>query len=69
MKIKQNLGLIHFNVYFTFYYNPKEFYFVLWYLKKTKSFQAWMERESIMLSEISHRMKDKHHMISPISGT
>ena len=28
---------------------------------------VWMELESIMLSEISHAVKDKHHMIS--SGT
>ena len=30
---------------------------------------AWMELESIMLSEVSQVMKDKYHMISPISGT
>ena len=30
---------------------------------------AWMEMESIMLSEISQEVKDKYHMISPISGT
>ena len=30
---------------------------------------AWMELESIMLSEISQVGKDKYHMISPISGT
>ena len=30
---------------------------------------AWMELESIMLSEISHIVKDKYQMISPISGT
>ena len=30
---------------------------------------AWMDLESIMLSEISHTVKDKYHMISPISGT
>ena len=30
---------------------------------------AWMELESIMLSEISQEAKDKYHMISPISGT
>ena len=29
----------------------------------------WMELESIVLSEISQAMKDKYHMISPISGT
>ena len=30
---------------------------------------AWMDLESIMLSEISQLVKDKYHMISPISGT
>ena len=28
---------------------------------------AWMELESIMLSEISQVVKDKYHMISPIN--
>ncbi|KAF6125463.1 hypothetical protein HJG60_009904 [Phyllostomus discolor] len=30
---------------------------------------AWMELKSIMLSEISQAVKDKYHMISPISGS
>ena len=30
---------------------------------------AWMELESITLSEISQVVKDKYHMISPLSGT
>ena len=30
---------------------------------------AWMELENIMLSEISQVVKDKYHMMSPISGT
>ena len=30
---------------------------------------AWMELESIMLSEISQEVKDKYHMISPLTGT
>ena len=30
---------------------------------------AWMELENIMLSEISQAVKDKYHMISPISET
>ena len=30
---------------------------------------AWMELESIMLSEISQAVKDKCRMISPIKGT
>ena len=29
---------------------------------------AWMDLESIMLTEISKVMKDKYCMISPISG-
>ena len=30
---------------------------------------AWMELENIMLSEVRQAVKDKYHMISPISGT
>ena len=30
---------------------------------------AWMELESVMLSEVSQVVKDKYHLISPISGT
>ena len=30
---------------------------------------AWMELESIMLSEISQAEKDKYHVISPLTGT
>ena len=30
---------------------------------------AWMELESIMLSKISQALKDKYHMISPLTGT
>ena len=30
---------------------------------------AWMELESIMLSEISQLVRDKYHMISPLTGT
>ena len=29
----------------------------------------WMELKSIMLSDIIQAVKDKYHMISPISGT
>ena len=29
---------------------------------------AWMELESIMLSEISQEVMDKYHMISPLTG-
>ena len=30
---------------------------------------AWMELESIMISEISQVEKDEYHMISPLTGT
>ena len=30
---------------------------------------AWVELESIMLSEISQVVRDKYHMISPLTGT
>ena len=30
---------------------------------------AWMELESLMLSEISQAVKNKYHMISPLTGT
>ena len=30
---------------------------------------AWMELESIMLSEINLAVKDKYHMISTLTGT
>ena len=30
---------------------------------------AWLELESIMLSEISQVVRDKYHMISPLTGT
>ena len=30
---------------------------------------AWMELESIMLSELSQMVQDKYHMISPLTGT
>ena len=30
---------------------------------------TWMELESIMLSEISQVVKDKYHLISPLTGT
>ena len=30
---------------------------------------AWMELQSIMLSEINQAVKHKYHIISPISGT
>ena len=29
---------------------------------------TWMELETLILSEVSHKEKDKYHMISLISG-
>ena len=37
--------------------------------KPLRFMTAWVEMESIMLSEISQALKDKYHMISPISMT
>ena len=31
--------------------------------------RAWRELESIMLSELSQVVKDKYHIISPLTGT
>ena len=37
--------------------------------KELMSFaMAWMELESIMLSEISQAVRDKYHIISPLTG-
>ena len=53
----------------------------LWYIYTMEYYQAerkeellsfataWMELESIMLSEISQTVRDKYHMISPLTGT
>ena len=30
---------------------------------------VWMELENIMLSEISQAVRDKYHMISPLTGS
>ena len=30
---------------------------------------AWMEQENIMLTEISQVVREKYHMISPLTGT
>ena len=30
---------------------------------------AWMDLDSVMLSEISQTVRDKYHMISPLTGT
>ena len=53
----------------------------LWYIYRTEFYAAerkkelipfataWMELETIMLTEISHAVRDKYHMISPLTGT
>ena len=52
----------------------------LWYIYTMEFYAAerkelipfamtWMELESIMLSEIRQAVKDKYHMISPLTGT
>ena len=53
----------------------------LWYISTMEYYAAerkkellpftriWMDLESIMLSKISQGVKDKYHMISPVSGT
>ena len=52
----------------------------LWYIYTMESYGSrkkellpfatvWVASENIMLSEISQEVKDKYHMISPISGT
>ena len=48
-------------------------YTMEFYTAETKEFisfaTAWMELESIMLSEISLTVRDKYHMISSLTGT
>ena len=45
-------------------------YYITEIKKEILSFTtAWMELESIVLSEINQVMKEKYHMMSPISGT
>ena len=30
---------------------------------------SWMKLESILVNEISQKVRDKYHMISPLTGT
>ena len=46
---------------------PMEFYAAE--RKKELIATAWMKLESIMLSDISQAVRDKYHMISPLTGT
>ena len=41
----------------------------LWSLHQRQRMGHFLELESIMLSEISQAVKDKYHMISPLTGT
>ena len=53
----------------------------LWYIYKMEYYTtegkkelvpfatAWMGLESIMISEISQAVRDKYHLISPLTGT
>ena len=34
-----------------------------------ENIMLWMKLESMMLSEISQAVRDKYHMISPLTGT
>ena len=50
------------------YIDPLEFYAAERKRELLPSLTAWMELETIMLSEISQAVKDKYHMISPLTG-
>ena len=51
------------------YIYPMEFYAAERKKELIPFATAWMELESIMLSEISQMVKDKYHMISPLPRT
>ena len=51
------------------YIYPMEFYAAERKKELLSFVAAWMELESIMLSEISQTVRDKYHMISPLTGT
>ena len=51
------------------YHNFLEFYAAERKKELIPFAMAWMELESIMLSEISQAVRDKYHMISPLTGT
>ena len=50
-------------------YKTKEFYTAERKKELLLFVTAWRELESSMLSEISQAVKDKYHMISPLTGT
>ena len=61
--------------------SPNEWIKELWYIYTMEFYTterkkelipfatSWMELESIMLSEISQAVRDKYHIISPLTGT
>ena len=51
------------------YINPMEFYAAERKNELLPFATTWMELDSITLSEISQVVKDKYHMISPLTGT
>ena len=51
------------------YIYTMEYYEAEWKKELLPLMRAWRELESIMLSEISQAVRDKYHMISPVSGT
>ena len=51
------------------YFNTMEFYTAERKKELIAFATAWMELESIMLSEIRQVVLDKYHMISPLTGT
>ena len=53
----------------TWYIYTMEYYTVERKKELLPFMTAWMELESIMLSEVIQEVKEKYHMISPIGGT
>ena len=51
------------------YIYTMEFYAAERKKEHTPFAMAWMELDSIMLSEISQAVRDRYHMISPLTGT
>ena len=61
--------------------SAKEWIKKLWYIYRMEFYaaerkkelipfaMAWIELESMMLNEISQAVRDKYHMISPLTGT
>ena len=52
-----------------YYIYTMGYYAAEWKKELLPFMSAWGDLESIMLSEISQAVKDKYHMISPVSRT